>query len=160
ANSLSDDISILNSQTLSLAYTLPAGSFPAAIEFAESQKAAYVANMRSGFITQINSQQIAVSSQLNLSRGISDIAADAFTGTLYCAIESMDYISIFKPSLNIELTQIAAGRSPRRVAFDPQGRLLYVCCSGSNEVSVINKVSGRAERVIAAGQNPFMIVFP
>ncbi len=160
ANSLSDDISILNSQTLSLAYTLQAGSFPAAIEFAESQKAAYVANTRSGFITQINSQQIAVSSQLNLSRGISDIAADAFAGTLYCAIESMDYVSVFKPSLNIELTQISTGARPRRVAFDPQGRLLYVCCSGSNEISVINKISGRAERVIAAGQNPFMIVFP
>ena len=160
ANSLSDDISVLNSRSDELAYTLTTGAYPAAIEFEKSQRVAYVANLNSGSITQINTHSMSVSGEWNLNRGVRDIVSDSFSGTLYCALENLDVVSIFKPALNIEIAQIPVGAKPQQAAFDPQSRLLYVCCAESDNLFAINRVSGRVERVIAAGQSPYMVIFP
>jgi len=159
-NSLSDNVTVFDPQNVNQTYTLAVGSFPTSIVFEPRLHRAYISNYYSGELTEINVEVMAVSGKFSLNRGVRDVAADAFADVLYCAVEKSNLVMAFRPSLNVVLAEIPVGAAPRRLSLDPEGVFLYVCCGESNTISVINKTSGRVERVIASGLKPYAIVFP
>ncbi len=159
-NYLSDDVSVLDPVNFSVLQTLPVGSNPTAIELDKLRKVAYIANYNSGYITEIRTDQLAVSNQLSASRSVSGLAYESFSGALYGAVQNSNEISVNKPALNIDLASIPVGRSPAKLALNPESSRIYVACRKSNNLTVISRNTGRAERTIAAGLQPYMLVFP
>jgi YVTN family beta-propeller protein len=52
---------------------------------------------------------------------------------------------------------IPVGKSPRSFIMDPETRKMYVVNRGSNNMSVINKITRKEEQVIPLGKDPYGI---
>ncbi len=160
ANSLSDDISAFNATMTAAPRNLSVGSNPVSLELDAPGQRLYVANYGSGTITQINTETFTVSGTLNTTHSVNDLVSDARAGTLYCSIENLNLVAILKLALNLDINQIAVKSFPKRLALDPEGALLYVVCSESNNLSLIGRNAGQVKGVIATGLKPCAIVFP
>ncbi len=159
-NSMSDNLTVFDPRNITDLYTISVGSVPMAIDFSANERRAFVANFRSGYVSIINSQDLAVSDRIHLTRAFSDVIIDTFSDILLCINQNLDYISVVKPDLGIELGDIIVGRLPHKAMLDPENAFLYVVCRNSNNVYVIGENSMNVERIIAAGKNPYMIAFP
>jgi YVTN family beta-propeller protein len=159
-NSLSDNVSLISVAGLTLVRTLEVGSNPVAIAFDVGRKTAYVANYNSGYLTEINTSSQTVTTTYSLSRSIRGLTGDAFSGTLYCALDLFHAVAVFKASLGVELNEIPVGANPYKVALDTKHGLIYVTCSGANNLSVINQTTGLVVHTIPAGFKPYSVVIP
>jgi YVTN family beta-propeller protein len=159
-NSLSDNVSVISTAGLTVVRTLDVGSNPAAIAFDTDRKTAYIANYNSGYLTEISTANLAVTTTYSLCRSIRGLAADDFSHTLYCTIDMFNTLGVFKSSLGVELNEIKVDANPHKVALDTKNGLIYVTCSGANNLNVINQATGQVIRTIPAGSMPYGIVFP
>jgi YVTN family beta-propeller protein len=159
-SSRSDAVQIMEPETFAITATLEAGLAPTALEFNPRQKSVYIANFNSAFVTEINTVGPAVAAQISAGRGVRDVVLDAFREVLYASVENRQAVIVLKPSLNLELAEIPLGQTPGRMALDPEGGYLYVCCPLSNTIQIIDKNGGHVERIAATGQKPYMVIFP
>jgi len=67
-----------------------------------------------------------------------------------------DHIGILNPATGKFISTLTVGKWPNIYAYDAVRHILYVCCEGSGEVSVINTLSGRvlAEIHLGAATDP------
>jgi YVTN family beta-propeller protein len=68
-----------------------------------------------------------------------------------------EVLSPFQTAITPIMGTIPVGASPRAFKLDPESRKLYVVNRGSNNVSVIDKITKREEQVIPVGKRPYGI---
>lgn len=108
-----------------------------------------------------------VSAINNVGNATIGVIADPSFNRVYLLKELTDEIIVIKsllegsenlraaitPTINI----IAVGNAPRAMALDPEARKLYVVNRGTGNISVVDKTTGKIEKVIPAGKRPYGI---
>jgi YVTN family beta-propeller protein len=159
-NNFSDDITIFYPESPTQAFYLPVGASPTSIDLDTQNGFAYVAASKSGKIVQIDLQRKVVTSNYPLNPSIECLLFDEFSANLYCSISGLNYISIFRPALNLEINQVQLTSVPHALTIDPERTSYYVACSDPNKIAVISRTSGDVTRYISTGLKPFMVLFP
>ncbi|MBA3060256.1 MAG: hypothetical protein FP832_01150 [Nitrospirae bacterium] len=108
-----------------------------------------------------------VSAINNVGNATIGVIADPFFNRAYLLKELTDEIIVIKPfsegSENLRATItpiidiIAVGNAPRALVLDPEARKLYVVNRGAGNISVVDKTTGKVEKVIPAGKKPYGI---
>lgn len=184
ANKNSRDVSVIKINKISLTVeeviNLKVDWSPVAIEVDGQRGKVYVANYNSENLSVIDFIQLikgntrdALSTITNVGNSITGIVTDRDIDRIYLLKELNNEILVvrlfseaFKPFsttmvMSPVIDTIPVGSSPRALIMDPEGRKLYVVNRGSNNVSVIDKVTKRQEKVIPVGKKPYGItMFP
>jgi YVTN family beta-propeller protein len=66
-------------------------------------------------------------------------------------------VTVFDTALNVEIGGFSVGRSPNRIALDPDRDKLYVVNREGNSVTVVDRLSRRVEKTIPVGKRPYAI---
>lgn len=138
----------------------------------------YVANYDSDKLSVIDILKFVKDSKADIVSAINNVGnatigviADPFFNRAYLLKELTDEIIVIKPlsegseNLRAAITPIidiiAVGNAPRALALDPEARKLYVVNRGAGNISVVDKTTGKVEKVIPAGKRPYGIaMFP
>jgi YVTN family beta-propeller protein len=151
---------------------------PVAVEIDYKRGKVYVANYDSDKLSVIDILQIvkgnksgAVSTISDVGTSIIGVVADPVFDRIYLLKEVTGEIMIIKPvvedfeTLKRIMTPImgtiAVGDYPRSLILDLETRRLYVVNRGSNNISVIDRITKKEEQVIPVGRKPYGIaMFP
>ncbi len=180
ANKNSRDISIIKMNKITLKVediiNLKVDWSPIAIEVDCQRGKVYIANYNSDNLSVIDFIQIirgntrgSLSTITNVGTSITGIVADRDIDRIYLLKELDNEIAVvrlfseafrpFSPTMVVSpvTDRLSVGTSPRALIMDPEGRKLYVVNRGSNNVTVIDKVTKREEKVIPVGKKPYGI---
>ena len=113
----------------------------------------------------------AVSEIMGVGMYITGIVTESDLDRIYLLRESADEILVIRPfsetfgpqrtAASPLIGAIPVGNSPRSLTLDPEGRKFYVANRGSDNVSVVDKITRAEERVIPAGKKPYGVaMFP
>lgn len=151
---------------------------PVALEVDYKKGRVYVANYGDDDLSVINILDLArdnssgaVSSINGVGAGVIDLLIDPALDRLYLLREfpgevvtlrlPADSFSGLKSLMPSVIGTVSVGESPRSLIMDEEDGRLYVVNSGSDTVSVINKTTGKEERIIPVGKRPYGIaIFP
>jgi len=134
----------------------------------------YVANYDSDKLSVIDIVKFVKGSKADIISAINNVGnatigviADPSFNRVYLLKELTDEIIVIKPfsegseNLRAAITPtidiIAVGNAPRALALDPEARKLYVVNRGAGNISVVDKTTGKVEKVIPAGKRPYGI---
>jgi YVTN family beta-propeller protein len=103
----------------------------------------------------------------NIGTFITGIITDIAFDRIYLLKQSPGEIEIIRPFEQIfdalktvkppVMGFIPVGKSPRSFILDPEIRKMYVVNRGSNNMSVIDKITKKEEQVIPLGKDPYGI---
>lgn len=121
---------------------------------------------------------IPVPAGVSLAEGLFDLVLDAPRHRLYIANSGLNRLEVFDTQQKKFLTPVKVGQLPHSLAMSPDGTLLYVANTGSENVSIVDlnqlQVTGRAgvppipfnasfpistPRVIAATERGLLAIF-
>ncbi len=134
----------------------------------------YVANYDSDKLSVIDIVKFVKDSKADIISAINNVGnatigviADPSFNRVYLLKELTSEIIVIKPlsegseNLRAAITPlidiIAVGNAPRTLALDPEARKLYVVNRGAGNISVVDKTTGKVEKVIPAGKKPYGI---
>ncbi|MEW6163122.1 MAG: DUF4382 domain-containing protein [Nitrospirota bacterium] len=131
----------------------------------------YVANYGFDKLSVIDIKTRAVSVISDVGKYITGVTTDPTLDRIYLLREFPGEIVIIRPPSEDSSTlrpimvpvvgTIAVGNSPRSLILDPEGRKIYVVNRGSDNVSVIDKITKKEEKTIPVGKKPYGIaMFP
>lgn len=149
------------------------GWSPVAVAVDYQRGKIYVANYASDNLSVIDIVQVSkgdetavVSTISNVGTLVTGVIADPSFDRVYLLREAPGEIMIIRPfiaesgplkTVNPIMGTIPVKISPRSFMFDPESRKLYVVNRGSNNISVIDKVTKKEEKVIQVGRKPYGI---
>ncbi|MDP2278159.1 MAG: hypothetical protein Q8K51_08050 [Nitrospirota bacterium] len=134
----------------------------------------YIANYDSDKLSVIDIVKFVKGSRADIISAINNVGnatigviADPSFNRVYLLKELTNEIIVIKPfpegsgNLRAAITPtidiIAVGNAPRTLALDPEARKLYVVNRGAGNISVVDKTTGKVEKVIPAGKRPYGI---
>jgi len=157
ANSISNNVSVINTTTNAVIATIPVGQTPTSVSVSPDGTRVYVTNQRSNTISVINTATNSV---------ISTIAVAAFSPTsvsvspdgklLYVVNLNSNNVLVFSTTTNTVLATIGVGGYPVGIAISPDGSMVYVANS-SNTISVIDASTDQVKTSIPVGNSPYGI---
>lgn len=182
ANRHSNNVSVLKMDTVSgrvdKVMLLAVKWEPVALEVDYQKGKVYVANYGHEDLSVIDILQLArgnsagaVSAVNNVGPGVVDVIADPVLDRLYLLREYPgEVITLRLPAdpfrgvrslMPSVIGTVSVGEAPRSFLLDEEDGKLYVVNRGSDTVSVINKTTGKEERIIPVGKRPYGIaMFP
>ena len=91
----------------------------------------------------------------------SQIVYDSVRNKVWCVNPDSDTVSRVDATTLAKEVEIAVGKNPRSLAFNPGGSALWVACGGASEIDVIDPVAGTVTSVapLGYGLNPAAILF-
>ncbi len=134
ANAWTNDVSVVDAESMELIATVPVGLRPAAVAV-DKQGQAYVANSESDNVALINPDRPELRVVVPLAMVPRGMAVDPKSGNLYVACASTN--SVFVVRSGQVVSEIPVGLHPLEVAVGPDGEDLFV----------LNHVSGDLTRV-------------
>ena len=138
ANSISNDVSVINTATNTIAYTIPVGNDPTGLSVSPDGSRVYVANQRSNTVSVISTTTNTVVSTITISSDSPTTVAVSPDGTrLYVVNLNSNNVSVINTATNALIASIGVGGYPVCVAVNPDGNTVYVVNS-SNNISVID----------------------
>ncbi len=176
ANKNSNDVSVLRMNIITNrveeVINVKAEWSPIALDVDYQKGKVYVANYNSDKLSVIDILQIikgntagAVTSINDLGDSTIGVISDPVFDRIYLLKERSREILVIKPSTDSYSPQkpvitpimgrIAVGSSPRSIILDPEIMKIYVVNSGSNNISVIDKITGKEEQIIPVSKKPY-----
>ena len=137
--------------------TLPLEKAPRDLEFAHDGKALYVTMAGVNAIAVLDpvSDKIVAEIPTGASPHIAAFFRGANAGT--AVVQGPGELQLFDPSTHAPLRAIAVGKQPHWMAATSDGKWIYVTNEGSNDVTVVDPVSGKTS-TIAVGNAPRKVV--
>jgi gliding motility-associated-like protein len=158
ANSISNNVSVIDVGTNAVIATVPVGNYPCAVAVSPDGSQVYIANQRSNSISVISASTNSVAGTISSgSNSPIAIAVSPNGQSLYVLNLNANSVSVYSTSTYALTASIGVGGYPVGIAVTPDGSKLYVTNS-SNSISVIDVAHGVVKTTIPAGQSPFGIV--
>ena len=141
----------------SAARTLPLEKTPRDLEFGHDGKALYftMAGVNAIAVLDPVSDKIVAQIPTGASPHIAGHFRGVSAGT--AVVQGPGELQLFDPSTNTALRAIAVGKQPHWMAATSDGKWIYVTNEGSNDVTVVDPVSGKTS-TIAVGNAPRKVV--
>ncbi|GEM_PF-2481477 len=136
----SDEVAVIDTNTLSVVTTIPVGESPTYIEVTRDGKYALAVSTGSRMLYVIDTRSLEVAKKLPLGDRPTGISVSPDNRQVYVVNEgplSKD-IYVFDPDTWTRIGIIMTGRAPYNVYFDPTSSIAYVTNGGSNSLSSID----------------------
>jgi gliding motility-associated-like protein len=150
ANFLSNDVSVINTNTNAVIATIPVGNNPYAATASKSGKIVcitHAAPYNAIDIINTATNTVKASVGVGLSPIMSCISPDE--SKIYVSNVGSNSVSVISTATNAVIATIAMGSYPRGIEISPDGKNLYVVEEGTGNVSVINTVNNTIVASIA-----------
>ena len=150
-------LAVVDLNTLAVLRELPLDKPPRDIESAYDGRAVYftIAGENAVQVLDPRSDQIVGRVPTGASPHIANLFRGAPAATV--VVQGPGELMLFDPSSLAALRSIAVGRQPHWVAASGDGRTLYVTNEGSNDLTIVDLVSG-ATRAVPVGNAPRKVV--
>ena len=137
--------------------TLPLEKTPRDLEFAHDGRALYLtlAGVNAIAVLDPKSDKIVGQIPTGASPHLASLFRGAPAGT--AVVQGPGELQLFDPATNTPLRAISVGKQPHWMAADPEGQHVYVTNEGSNDVTVVDMVSGKTS-TIGVGSAPRKVV--
>jgi len=157
ANSISNDVSVINTETNTVIATIPVGQNPTSVAVSPDGTRVYVTNQRSNTVSVINPGSNSVVSTIAIADFGPNAAALSPDGKLLYVVNlNSNNIVVINTTTDALIATIGVGGYPVAVAVSPDGSRVYVTNS-SNSVSVIDATTNLVKTTIPVGRSPFGI---
>ena len=154
ANRQTDDVAVVDRNTLGVVRRIPAGDMPDGVIVQGSF--GYVANFGNDTVTVFDPVSLDVLHTLHVGHEPSLFAADAEAGDVYLSLHGSNQIARLHDGAVIGLYN--GIQEPYGLAFDPASRRLYAANRGwAHTVTVIDVISGSVVGAIGVGKEPFVL---
>jgi YVTN family beta-propeller protein len=153
-NSTSNDVSVIDTATNTVASTVTVGSVPIAVAIAPNGNLAYVTNFGSSNVSVIDTATNTVVTTVPVGAGPQGLAVTPNGANIYIANSGSDSVSVFDTVTNTVSTTISVGAFPRNVTISPDGTYAYITNHLSDNVSVINTATDTVSSVVTVGSRP------
>jgi YVTN family beta-propeller protein len=154
ANSGSNSVTPIDTQTNAAGTTIAVGSNPIAVAITPDGATAYVANPGSNNVTPIDTATNTAGTAIAVGSNPLGIAITPDGATAYAVNQSSNSVTPIDTATNTAGTAIAVGSSPFGIAITPDGATAYVANQVSNSVTPIDTATNTAGTPIAVGSTP------
>lgn len=141
ANSVSDNVSVIDGASSTVIATIPAGRTPRDVAVNSKTNMVYVANSGSSEVTVIDGGSNEVIATVAVGKEPWGIAADPSTDRVFVSNRRSDTLSVIDGRYNRVIRTMSVQDLPAGVAVDPDTSRVYVASSGSGHLEVIDGVS-------------------
>jgi len=157
ANSISNDLSVINTTTNSIVATIPVGQTPTSVTVSPDGTRVYVTNQRANTISVINTATNFVISTITVAAfSPTSVAVSPDGKELYVVNLNSNNVLVFSTVTNTVLATIGVGGYPVGIVVSPNGSMVYVANS-SNTISVIDASTEQVKTTIPVGNSPYGI---
>ena len=158
ANSFSNDVSVIDTNTNAVVKNIPVGDYPTAVALSMPRENhypyVYVANTRSHSVSVIDGTTNAVVKNIPVGT-TTDLSFDYASATLYVVNSVSNDISVIDTNTNSVVKNITnIGKFPSHIASNPNTNTIYVVNSGSDSVSVVDGVTNKVVAGVKFDVNP------
>ncbi|HSB80841.1 MAG TPA: beta-propeller fold lactonase family protein [Candidatus Methylomirabilis sp.] len=159
ANQGSNNVSVIDSFANRVVATVSVepGPVHVAVDANPGADRAFVASPMSAFMSVVAPSTGQVLRRLSVGPGAVATIPDVIANRLFVVKAAQNRVAVFDTSLNVEIGGFAVGRSPHRIALDPDRDKLYVVNRGGDSVTVADRLSRRGEGTIPVGKRPFAV---
>jgi len=152
-NSGSDSVAVINATTYQIIDTIPVGRMPYGIAVTPDGGSVYVANNEDNTVSLINTSSGKVTATISVGGAPYCVRANPVSGDIYVTNTNDGTISVIRGKGVI--ATIPVGKYPTNgLAVTPDGSLLFVANSDSNNVSAINMTTNTAMYSVNTGTGP------
>lgn len=155
-NAFSNDVSVINMATSTIAVTVPAGAYPRAVAIGVTPNGprAYVANSNSNNVTVINTTTNSVTTTITVGFTPARVALTPDGSKALVTNFNSNSVSVIATGTNTVTGTIPVGPGPQGIAVTPNGTAAYVANSQGDSVSVINLSNNTVTARILVGNFP------
>ncbi|MCI4327191.1 MAG: hypothetical protein L3K16_06125 [Thermoplasmata archaeon] len=157
-NLCSNTVSVIDDQNNSLVnLSVPVGSGPEGIAIDPDNGLVYISDIYDGSIWTINQTTLASSRLLNFSNDAepSALAYDSTNHRMFVALYGADNVAVINTTSGALLpTTIPVGVNPQALMFDSANGVVYVACSASAALFLVNASSLTSAGSIPTDQGP------
>lgn len=159
ANILSNDITLINTQTYEIIATIPVGTIPNEVEPSADDKFLYVANVTDGTVSIVDLIKKKEIKTIKTGDGTHGLAISRDGRYLYASNRtSNDLVKVDLKSLKVT-NKVITGKTANHVSFVPESRKLYVTNKDSNDLTVVNADTMKVLAKVSLGKTPHEISF-
>src|SRR5437588_506072 len=153
-NEDSNDVSVIDISTNTVAATVPVGAGPVGVAVTPDGTAVYVANNGENTVSVIDTRTNTVTATAQVGMAPVGVVVRP-DGARVCVTNSGDNtVSVIYTSDNREWDLTRVGRTPMGAAISPDGSRVYVANNGDGTVTVIDAVSYEVITTVAVGSGP------
>jgi YVTN family beta-propeller protein len=153
-NETSDNVSVINGRTGTVAGTITVGSDPRGVAVNDADDTVYVTNYVSGYVSVINGRTATEDDTITVGSGPWGVAVNQGDDTVYVANLSDGTVSVINGRTRTVAGTITVGNGPWGVAVNQGDDTVYVANFSDGTVSVINGRTATEDDTITVGSNP------
>jgi YVTN family beta-propeller protein len=153
-NFFSNNVSVINGRTGTVAGTIPVGSGPSGVAVDQGDDTVYVTNFFSNNVSVINGRTGTVAGTITVGSNPIGVAVDQVDDTVYVTNRTSGTVSVINGRSLDDSVTIPVGSNPIRVAVNDGDDTVYVTNFSSGDVSVINGRTRTVDDTITVGDNP------
>jgi YVTN family beta-propeller protein len=156
ANSGSNNIAVIDTQTDTVMGLVGVGDTPYGIVFNPTDNRFYVANSGGNTITIIDPETRMAVGSIAVGRGPHGIGIKPDGSRLYVGNWDDGTVSVIDATIPMTIGSVPVGVGPHGVAVSPSGQFVYVANVWSDTLSVIDTATTRVVKTITVGKYPYV----
>ncbi len=154
ANYNSNNVSVIDTASNTVAATVAVGSNPYAVSVNLAGTRVYVTNLNGNSVSVIDTTTNTVTATVAVGGNPFGVAVNPTGTRVYVTKLLSNSVSVIDTTTNTVTATVVVGSEPIGVAVNPNGTRVYVANSGSSGVSVIDTASNTVTATVAVGTNP------
>ncbi|WP_059172040.1 cytochrome D1 domain-containing protein [Bacillus sp. FJAT-27445] len=159
ANVMSNDITLIDTQSLQIIATIPVGTIPNEVEPSKDDKFLYVANVIDGTVSIVDITKRKQIKTIRTGEGTHGLALSPDGKFLFASNRVSNDIVKVDLSNNQIIGKTIVGKTANHVSFVPNSNKLYVTNKDSNDLAVVDAESLKIVKKIRLGKTPHEISF-
>jgi gliding motility-associated-like protein len=150
-------ISLINTQTNTIAGSIQVGTQPKGIALSPDGSRAYVVNEYSDNVSVINTSTNTVIAAITVDTNPEGVAVSPDGSRIYVTSSVFNNVAVINTATNTVLTKIPVGGLPYGIAVSSDGSKVYVANGYASNISVINTATNTVQSTIGVGSGPWGI---
>ncbi|MBD2705246.1 beta-propeller fold lactonase family protein [Spirosoma sp. BT702] len=151
-NTLSNNVSVINTATNTVIATIPVGNNPKGVSVSLNGSRVYVANTDSDNVSVINTATNSVTATIPVGNTPVGVSVSPDGNRVYVA--NTNTVSVINTATNSVTATITVGGILEGISVSPDGSRVYVTNQTSNVLSVINTATNSVAGIIGVGNEP------
>lgn len=147
-NTESDNLSVIDTQTLTVLANVPVGKSPRGISLDSTGNFLYVTNYDDSSVSVVSTDSLTEVAEIIVGGRPNEILAHPSKNLLYVTDSYSNQILVIGASLNEVVEKIDVDEFPYGLEIDQEGQKLYVAGFSKNTISVVNLSNNLLEQTI------------
>jgi len=156
ANMGANSVSVIDTGRNRVVATIPVEFQPNSVSMDLDGSRAFVTHLRSPRTIVIEMNSLRATGRVNTGPATA-VLSDVAGRRVFVALLSGNRLGLFDPSIDAELSSVAVGKEPNRLALDADREKVYVVNRGSDSVTVVDRNSRLVISEIPTTKRPFGI---